>query len=368
MQGAKWFRAGIAGLILLCTCSALPSVAAQEPAPDIDNEEDEKITPALIITATLNENGSLTLMTYALGQTELSSDLKPALEAAFRCAFKDAGSHKLNTASYFAKCQLPASGSGLLHEYRFATALLRNYALHDKLELLSIQLTLPDTEVRETAPPTKGFDFSQRRIPEKTRRHFDAVRSFSWRVDSSAIPESVLVRVGYDSAAVQRRTALLLSALLLPILLAFWLRRRALNARVADKPSVWFSYIRCQQWLLNGSLVAWSASTETAHLSGHSSLPAVNRTIATYLDSFLRLRPGELDAARRPMGGLHGHISACAGKAAGPKLDAQRACPAGYLFALLGASASPADNQGFRGGDSRRVPRSNGVLSCCIPR
>ena len=63
MQRAQWFRAGIAGLILLCNCSALPSVAAQEPAPDIDNEEDEKITPALIITATLNENGSLTLMT-----------------------------------------------------------------------------------------------------------------------------------------------------------------------------------------------------------------------------------------------------------------------------------------------------------------
>ena len=269
MQRAKWFRAGIAGLILLCTCSALPSVAAQEPAPDIDNEEDQKITPALIITATLNENGSLTLMTYALGLTEPSSDLKPALEAAFRCAFKDAGSHKLNSASYFAKCRLPASGSGLLHEYRFATAPLRNYALHHELELLGIQLTLPDTEVRETAPPTKGFDFSQRRIPEKTRRHFDAVRSFSWRVDSSAIPESVLVRVGYDSAAVQRRAALLLSALLLPILLAFWLRRRAVNARVADKPSVWFSYIRCQQWLLNGSLVAWWASAETAHLSGY---------------------------------------------------------------------------------------------------
>lgn len=125
MQRAKWFPAAIAGLILLCTCSALPSVAAQEPAPDIDNEENEKITPALIITATLNENGSLTLMTYALGQSEPSSDLKPALEAAFRCAFKDRGSHKLNTASYFAKCQLPASGSGLLHEYRFATAPLR---------------------------------------------------------------------------------------------------------------------------------------------------------------------------------------------------------------------------------------------------
>jgi hypothetical protein len=125
MQRAKRFRAGIAGLILLCTCSALPSVAAQEPAPDIDNEEDEKITPALIITATLHENGSLTLMTYTLGQSEPSSDLKPALEAASRCAFKDAGSHKLNTASYLAKCQLPASGSGLLHEYRFATAPLR---------------------------------------------------------------------------------------------------------------------------------------------------------------------------------------------------------------------------------------------------
>jgi hypothetical protein len=73
--------------------------------------------------------------------------------------------------------------------------------------------------------------------------------------------------VGYDSAAVQRRAALLLSALLLPIALAFWLRRRALNAEVPDKPCVWFSYIRCQQWLLNGSLVAWWASTETLQWS-----------------------------------------------------------------------------------------------------
>ena len=73
--------------------------------------------------------------------------------------------------------------------------------------------------------------------------------------------------IGHDSSTLQRDMALLIGTLLLPVVLALWLRRRALNAEVADKAPVSFSYMRYQQWLLNGSLLTWWACVESVHLS-----------------------------------------------------------------------------------------------------
>jgi Zn-dependent protease with chaperone function len=235
---------------------------AQTPMDDSD--DDEKITPSLSVTVNLQGSGNAVVSSYVLTQSGATTEnMKSALESAFRCTLTDSGM-RVTGHGYFGTCHLPRSGTGLLRRYSIATSPLIAYAKQQKLELLQVTLTLPDAEIRETVPGTKSYSLPNRNSSRPVRDYLAGLRFFSWRMDS-AIPESIEVRVGYDSAAVQRRAFLLLGALLLPVFLAIWLRRRALSAQVPDKSSIWFSYLRYQQWMLNGSLVLWWASCETSH-------------------------------------------------------------------------------------------------------
>jgi Zn-dependent protease with chaperone function len=260
MQSTNWFRLRATFLVFVAAFCVAPIARAQDSSQD----DDEKIIPSLTINATLDENGALGLTTYVFGAEQIAG-IKLYLEAAFGCALQDSRHYRLLPTSYSGSCQVPTSVSGLIREYRFSTAALRDYALQNKLEMVTVQLTLPGTEIRETLPPTEGFKFSQPEISAKRRAHFDAIRTFSWRTDS-AIPEIVIVRFGCSSESALRRLALPAAAFGFPILLALWLRRRALAAQFDDKASVWFSYMRYQQWLLNGSLLFWWASTESVRL------------------------------------------------------------------------------------------------------
>lgn len=277
MPSNKCSRLHAALLVFVVICCALPLGLAQEP-PQTD--DDEKITPTLTVMASLDENATLQLRAFVFAPEKTGiENVKPALETAFACTLKDSRSFERaiqNAArrqmapryfSYSGGCRVETSGSGLVREYRLLTPPLREYARHNELRMISIVLTLPDTEIRETIPPSKNSNFSRQPTPEKPKRHFDAIHNFAWNTDS-AVPEFVAVRFGYDSAAALRRLTLPAAAFASPILLALWLRRRALAARFEDKPSVWFSYIRCQQWLLNGSLLAWWAAAESSHLNG----------------------------------------------------------------------------------------------------
>jgi len=260
MPYTKWLRlqaAFAASVVIVC---ALSTATAQEPS----QVDDEKITPSLTINATLDENGALELTTFVFGPERIAS-IKPELEAAFGCALRDSRRYRLLPTNYAGACQVRTTVSGLVREYRFSTRPLRDYALQNKLETISVQLTLPDTEIRETLPPTEGFKFSHPEISAKARARLDAIRTFIWRTDST-IPDVVAIRFGYASVGALRRLALPAAAFAFPILLALWLRRRALAARFEDKPSVWFSYMRYQQWLLNGSLLVWWATTESVRL------------------------------------------------------------------------------------------------------
>jgi len=262
MQPRRWLSRSAFLLILLVTAGSLVRVHAQTPIDDSD--DDEKITPTLSVNANLQGNGNAVISSYVLTQSGTTSEnMKSALESAFRCTLADSGM-RVTGAGYFGTCHLLASGSGLLRRYGISTSPLIAYAKQQKVELLQVTLTLPDAEIRETVPGTKSFSFPSRNSSRLLSDHLAALRFFSWRVDST-IPESIEVRVGYDSSAVQRRAFLLLAALLLPVFLAIWLRRRALSAQVPDKSSIWFSYLRYQQWMLNGSLVLWWAACETAH-------------------------------------------------------------------------------------------------------
>ena len=284
MPTSKWFRSRVSALVILAAFGGVPLTHAQEASQNDD--DDKKITPALNISAELAQDGTLSLTSYVFG-SEQNGAIKPVLHSAFACALSDSRSHRAIVASYSGSCRVETSGAGLLREYRFSTQPLQDYARQYKLELINVQLTLPDTDIRVTTPATEAFQYSYPEISANARKRLDAIRTFNWRTDS-AIPESVTIRFGYDSAWAGRRLAVPAAAFLCPILLALWLRRRALTARFEDKASVWFSYIRYQQWLLNASLLAWWASTESAHLDGFLRfLLRTNATNATWFVDFI---------------------------------------------------------------------------------
>jgi Zn-dependent protease with chaperone function len=247
--------------LLAVACAASP-LRAQNPSQDFDDDE-EKSAPTLSLSVSLSENGKATVSAYAF--THSPGDPKPALESAFHCVFE--GKLKRTTNFFVGSCALPASRVGLLHDYRIATKPLLEYAQQHGMNSLNLQVTLPDTDVRETVPDSHAMKFPGKESLPSVNNHLAAIRFFSWRTDA-VVPESIEVHVGYEPASIQRSAMLLLGALFAPIAFGLWLRRRALSAQTPDKSSVWFSYLRYQGWLLNASLVLWWAAEETAHLDG----------------------------------------------------------------------------------------------------
>jgi len=292
MQSRKWRLAALLSIALAIATASLP-LRAQSPAQDSDEGDDEKVTPMLTVGVKLQANGAALISSYMLTQDHATANLKPVLESALHCALTDSAMRGTGY-GYYGNCNLPAATSGLLRDYRIATSPLLAFAREQKLELLQVSVTLPEAEIRETTPGVKSFTSSGRMPSPSVSKYLASLRVFSWRTDA-AIPESIGIRIGYDSATVQRRGMLLLAALLLPIFLAVWLRRRALSAQVADKSAVWFSYIRYQQWMLNGSLVAWWASCETVKVTPFTEfllqnsapqyrwLPSLASTLLTWL-------------------------------------------------------------------------------------
>ena len=260
----RWFLCRLVALSLLAATCAISPLRAQDSGDDSD--EDGKRPSTLSLSVTVSESGKASVAAYAFTRNS-PGDLKPTLESAFHCAFESKGRNTKDF--YFGSCSLAASKLGLLRDYHIATKPLLEYAQQHGIDSLQVQLTLPETEVRETVPRS---DVAMPGVSPLTRmsKHIAALRFFSWPTNA-AVPESIEIRVGYDPAALQRSGILLLGALLGPIAFGLWLRRRALSAEVPDKSSVWFSYLRYQGWLLNGSLVLWWGAAETAHLDGLAS-------------------------------------------------------------------------------------------------
>jgi Zn-dependent protease with chaperone function len=87
---------------------------------------------------------------------------------------------------------------------------------------------------------------------------------YSWS-PSKPLPGEITYRYGYLSATLKRNAAILLFVLVSPLVLFFWLGRRALAADVTDKAVVWFSYMRSLQWILNLSLLGWWIALDSCH-------------------------------------------------------------------------------------------------------
>jgi heat shock protein HtpX len=263
MQERKRLLRHVVFLALLTAAVSLPSTA-QGPVQSVQpaDDDDELSSPILSVNLQLSETGDAVVSGYSIDASGKSRDLKPAVEASLRCHLKDKFTQI--PGSVFGSCLLAYVPAGLLHTYRFSTQPLVAYAHEHEIDLLNVTVSLPETEIRQTVPAVESVGPNPK-ISPAVARSLAALRSFSWKLNAS-IPESIEVRLGYDAAGVQRRSLLLLAALLFPILAALWLKRRALSAQAADKSAIWFSYLRCQQWLLNGALLAWWASEQTVRL------------------------------------------------------------------------------------------------------
>ena len=226
MQSRKWRLAALLSIALAIATASLP-LRAQSPAQDSDEDDDEKVTPMLTVGVNLQANGAALVSSYVVTQDHAAANLKPVLESALHCALTDSAMRGTGY-GYYGNCNLPAATSGLLRDYRIATSPLLAFAREQKLELLQVSVTLPEAEIRETTPSVKSFTSSGRMPSPSVSKYLASLRVFSWRTDA-AIPESIGIRIGYDSATVQRlsQTSSKLSMRI----------NSALHSRTGDSPS-----------------------------------------------------------------------------------------------------------------------------------
>ncbi len=102
-------------------------------------------------------------------------------------------------------------------------------------------------------------------MPTSLQRASELSHHYSWQTDSE-IPDVVTVRFGISPKAVTRAQYILLGVLLLPILLTFWMGRKALGSEAQDKAVVWFAFMRYLNWMLNLSWLGWWIATDSLHL------------------------------------------------------------------------------------------------------
>jgi len=248
------------------------SVAPQpDDDPDGSSDDSEAKLKATILLATISftDNDHLTVRANAFQSdppTFQSAELKKDLQDAVGCSLTDSARVKVTSVYYLGSCTLPRSGTRLLRQGRISTAPLKRYCEQHNLEILTVQFEFADTAFLETVPPASasapinGFNISdkqKKRLAEYFQRH----PVYRWN-RSQFIPASIDYRFGYDPSKLQRGAVALVLILVAPVVLVFWLGRKALSADVADKSVIWFSYMRTLSWVLNGSLLFWWAALD----------------------------------------------------------------------------------------------------------
>src|SRR6266404_399001 len=248
------------------------SVAPQpDDDPDGSSDDSEAKLKATILLATISftDNDHLTVRANAFQSdppTFQSAELKKDLQDAVGCSLTDSARVKVTSVYYLGSCTLPRSGTRLLRQGRISTAPLKRYCEQHNLEILTVQFEFADTAFLETVPPASasapinGFNISdkqKKRLAEYFQRH----PVYRWN-RSQFIPASIDYRFGYDPSKLQRGAVALVLILVAPVVLVFWLGRKALSADVADKSVIWFSYMRTLSWVLNGYLLFWWAALD----------------------------------------------------------------------------------------------------------
>jgi len=238
----------------------------QDPDAYAEEEETPGAAPLLGVSFALDASGRATAQaTFNLSDTEEPpAEIKSALQSTIGCKLQD--STRSREASYFysGTCNPPLTTTAFLHQGSISTLPLQNFATEHHINTFTLEIHLPESEIRETVPPTDRSVFNSPLVPASIARHFNSTFFFA-ASPQQPLPAEIVFRYGYAPVNVQRGILILVAILLLPLLLLIWLSRKALSADVADRAVVWFSYMRSLAWILNGSLVAWWVALDSMH-------------------------------------------------------------------------------------------------------
>lgn len=258
-------RSLYSALLILVLLGIAISAGAQSPADDAAEDDDAKPTPSLNVSVIFSEDGAAQVSFYAFGQPSTDAEIKAVLESSLSCTLQGKSPYRtLQTQFYNGSCTPAFQRSSMLRESRIATAPLRKYALDHQIELLTLNVRLPDVDIAQTQPPATTPMFRFDKMPASVQHIAQLNHTYSWHT-ASAIPALVTVRFGLSSKSVTRAEYTLLGILLLPALLIFWMGRKALSSEAQDKAVVWFTYMRCLQWTLNLSMLAWWSVAYSLH-------------------------------------------------------------------------------------------------------
>lgn len=294
------FLAFLVGILALCTLNFPAPLRAQAPVTSSsparhentspsasDDDADEDTGSALFITVQIEESGRVTVHSGLLPLTEKSSAVptaKPSLQSALSCQLIDdsrfSRASKAPLSFYRGSCTPALSSSRFSHDGSLFTAPLVEYCQRNGIEKLEVDFVLPQSANAQTTPAPAQNSILPRQAAYG--RRLNAQFNYSWTPNQS-IPEQIFFRFGYSPAQIEYGGVFLFVTLLAPLVLLYWLGRKALRADVTDKAVVWFSYMRALSWILNGSLLLWWAALD------YFKVQAILRFLAagTFLSSFL---------------------------------------------------------------------------------
>jgi len=274
-------------LLFLWSILALPCLAQTQitPAPKSpqqadqaanasypDDSEDNTTEPSYLNLNLHFEPGGNFRVAAGLYFTQEANpaEFRSALEAALGCTLIPSQKAVTNSSnSFWGDCASAPKKSGLMRQGKISTIPLKEFCEAHNIQSLSINFNFPPADIIETIPPAQQLLSEKVLLVNKNARQFNKwlARSpgYTWRLDTN-IPREIQYRFGFESATLSHGSLYLALALFAPLVLCFWLGRKALSARTDDKAVVWFSYMRYLQWMLNGCLIAWWAAIEESHL------------------------------------------------------------------------------------------------------
>jgi len=257
------------GLIWACILVLSSSLlcAAQKPAslPDSDDLEDAKPQSASNLFVALAEHGPARASFYLSAKSAVQAENQAAVEKALGCSLEENPRFNRLSDSLNATCDLRLSKTFYRHQGHISLSPLVAYLRSKNIQWLTVHIELPDSETFDFQPAVVPPPVATMKGSAKFRKRWERSRDYAWSLDSP-VPEAITFSFGYTQQSFQRALATLAIILVAPILLVFWLGRKALSAPADDKSAVWFSYMRYLQWTLNGALVAWWAASESVRL------------------------------------------------------------------------------------------------------
>ena len=243
---------------------------ADDQEEDDDDEANEKIVSMFGAIVRIDETGrahvSSNLYLASKGSSQIH-ELKSLLEATLSCQLEDdpnQGSEQWAQADFYSgSCLLPLGNSRLLRQGVIRTERLRTFGQAEGIDVASLSLELPASEESAAAPvPVVTPEMARfSKVRARSSRFSPTFLFYNWK-SREEIPEVISFRFGYSGTTVKKGVFGLLLILATPLLLLYWLSKRALKTDLPDKAVVWFSYMRYLSWILTGSLILWWSGIE----------------------------------------------------------------------------------------------------------